>query len=377
MRPSSFPPHTYKPIANYARTIASIFLIAIILQCPFMPSVFAASAQQLTPPPYKNLARVGVSVVRLVVTYSSSSDGGSGAGTAHLTPTPTSRGTVTTTNPTPPASFQCTGLGVVVASWIPTGTTNANTLNLTDGNLVQADAAKCLNPLPNNTTFARSSITVYFSSAYNNRIITATTSTPIAVRCANTTTCSTSFALFAVHTDYANPFITTTAVDTASTTGIELTKSASSSSPTVLPSSAKQDQSYLTAVKSNVVPSLNPTPSTGESGMPLVDTTGNLVSLRLMNQTERSFMPQTSTHSSPASLNGVSTLYRIAILLRTIGITVLPIFTRVRHLTPQQIPLLVMRSRQISSSWERKVLRTRRKPKDLSRRLPLRFHSSV
>jgi hypothetical protein len=260
-----------------------------MLQCIFMPSAFAASTQQSVALPPQQLLRAGVSVVHLVVTYSS--DSGGGPGTAHPTATPKAT-VVTTATPTPTPSFQCTGLGVIVASWKPASSTDANNLILTDGNLVQNDAAKCVTPqsqLPATPKFTLSSITVFFSSAFNNKqVILSTTSTPLSVRCQDKTTCSNSFAIFAMHSDGMNPFLTTTTSDATATTGIELTKGTSSSSPTGLSPSTKQDANYLTAVRGNLVPSLNKNPltgeaGTGEAGMPLVDATGNLVTLQLTN----------------------------------------------------------------------------------------------
>lgn len=247
--------------------------LLMTLLCLLSPTVlvYAASAQRLAAPPPQNLAHAGVSVVRLVVTYTGSSTAPSNAGT--------------------PAQFQCTGLGVIVASWMPSGSTSAvNNLILTDGILVQKDAAKCVTPasqLPKNTTFALSSITVYLSTAFNNKHgVAITTSTPLDVRCNDTKTCSDSFALFAVHTDGVNPFISTTTNNTVqgAGTGIELAKSATTLSRTGLPafSSTKQDPNYASTAKSYVTPVLNKSTS-AEAGMPQVDATGNLLGVQLMS----------------------------------------------------------------------------------------------
>src|SRR5579863_5946594 len=186
------------PLKASVPILGALLMTLLYLLSP-AAQVFAASVQRLAAPPPQNLARAGVSVVRLVVTYNVTSNPASIASPNLVNPeeilkagsTP-SAGSPPTATPTPASSLQCTGLGVIVASWMPSGSTNANNLILTDGNLVQNNAAKCVTPSLGKdvSKFSLSSITVYFSTAFNSKhVVSVTTSTPIDVRCKDATTC--------------------------------------------------------------------------------------------------------------------------------------------------------------------------------------------
>src|SRR5947209_2614186 len=116
MSTHSFIPRTRKdvcrPLKASVPVLGALLMTLLYLLLP-TALVFATSAQRLAAFPPQNLARAGVSVVRLVVTYT-------GSGTA-------------SSNAATPTQFQCTGLGVIVASWSPSSSASVNNLILTDG----------------------------------------------------------------------------------------------------------------------------------------------------------------------------------------------------------------------------------------------------
>lgn len=264
-------------------------LLVSFLSLLFPTALALAAPVQAASVPALNMTLAGVSVVRLQVTYTGTKQ--------------------------PSTTAQCTGLGVIVASWAPeANTTTLNNLILTDGSLVNKNGdATCVSDKrlrPNPGKLA--SIVVYFSKAYN-RVspITSFTIDHPDVRC-NNTDCETSAALFSLHTPYANPYVslantsgptgtivstTPSATKTDNTpsapiadtpmTGIELGKNENDSTPTIdaaiAPVIPLTHPGYTTEQLTGLLTPAAKTSQTqnGEPGMPLVNNVGELSSLHL------------------------------------------------------------------------------------------------
>jgi serine/threonine protein phosphatase PrpC len=233
--------------------------VALLLLLPsvafaFTPSVFAASD------PTQNVAQAGVSVVRLVVSYTVSS-------------------TPATTLP-----VQCTGLGVLVNSWTAGSTTEKSTWVLTDGSLVNPSKMTCGTlPIasPGGTASGTARLTQIqvfasmgpggYRTTSTSPLLLATIKDRTAVTCEETD-CTQGLALIGFPTTQPQPFIdTSTASSGTGQNGIELVKGGSISG--INPTQASQ---YLT-------PLAVPESTTAEPGMPVVDTMGNLLGIHLHN----------------------------------------------------------------------------------------------
>src|SRR6266480_5672341 len=207
-----------------SRNIARLLIIGTLL-LSFAPiyvlqgsSVYAFSATIGT---HENVDRAGVSVVRVLTTYTDSRN----------------------------QSTQCTGLGVLIAS-ARAAAAELNNIVLTDGSLVnpgnpqdrpgQADfISTCVKD-----HFAKTvkSIQVFVSNAYGSMTtplatLTSTASVPgvgsnIGVICKNTTACSNDFALLTFHTDRPQPHIDTVDGNVGTQdSGIGLTKTETDTTP--------------------------------------------------------------------------------------------------------------------------------------------------
>jgi serine/threonine protein phosphatase PrpC len=103
-----------------------------------------------------------VSVVRLVATYQS----------------PVSQ----VGKPATTLLAQCTGLGVMVASWASEGGADQNNWLLTDGSLVNPGQPFCL-PTSSNSNLILERIDLYFNTVFNPAMVPAITVSPISVHC--------------------------------------------------------------------------------------------------------------------------------------------------------------------------------------------------
>jgi serine/threonine protein phosphatase PrpC len=243
-------------MSRSAFSILAGLLIALQLIVCCSSTALAASTPATSQP--QNLARAGVSVVRLLATYTSASS-----------KAPSS------------VSAQCTGLGVLVASWQFRTSSELNTWILTDGNLVNnSGQATCVGSHP---TAKLASLDIYFSNAYNPQIGPITQTAPV-IRCQEKN-CDRGPALVAFNFSTLLPFIDLADKDTTPVSGIELTKSATSlEAPMPSSTDARQAAQFVQQSQQSLTPNLLPVSATAgenESGMPVVDSTGNLAGMHL------------------------------------------------------------------------------------------------
>ncbi|HKF35759.1 MAG TPA: zinc ribbon domain-containing protein [Ktedonobacteraceae bacterium] len=263
-------------------TVLSI-LSGLLLALQFLLSPVAfASHQRLAAPsfaPQGVLDLAGVSVVRLVVEYTGT--------TTHLT-------------------TQCTGLGTLVASWSPTSPTEENNWVLTDSTLVNVNGQTCVAT----TKGLLTAIKLYANTLYTNSMLNLA---QLAVlQCHQITgqqkaTCSDRASetplpaqggalLLSFHTDAAHlqPFLPVTAQATGTTVGIELANGTTSTGalpPRPNLPATDNPLTYLSPklYSNNAASSTSTTPTrttgsataatSGEPGMPLVDSAGNVVGM--------------------------------------------------------------------------------------------------
>jgi Protein kinase domain len=247
--------------------------ILIALQLALPAIAFASSVRLAAPNPPADqaFALAEVSVVRLVVSYSSTAQP---VGGQTLVP-----------------SVECTGLGVLVASWATTNPREENTWVLTDGDLVNKNRATCAQ----RTSAAQLvALQVYANNVYTSNLqgllLSSSGFVPVTVRCSDTKTCSGGAALFAFHTDQPQPFLDRATSTTSQTTsfGIELTRDGSLSAiPAQSNAIPQQTVQYLQQMPQFLTPTKESSSSTlpnatpVELGMPLVDRNGSLVGIQL------------------------------------------------------------------------------------------------
>lgn len=242
-------------------------LLWLSLSLTALAAVRQISASSQQPP--EDVTRAGVSVVRLLVSYVDAKAA-----------------------PTAPAVAQCSGLGVIVASWSPlaastnTGSKNQGNNNwiLTDGSLISSDqeTPSCVSTHPGAKL---SAIQIYASSAYKLQPIPLTLTETIPVKC-STTPCNKGVALFSVSTEPndTRPFLDLATQDTTQTAGIALGQQGGAAGvlPTVVASAQDID-----AFGQQVVEFLTPTEQLLttqpklEAGTPLVNSQGQLTGLHV------------------------------------------------------------------------------------------------
>ncbi len=262
-----------------ALSILSGLLLALQFVLPSL--ALASPAPPFTPQGVLDLT--GVSVVRLVVDYSG-----------------------TTTQ-------QCTGLGTLVASWPPTSPTEQNNWVLTDSTLVNGNGQTCVPT----TKGLLSSIKLYANNAYTNTMLNLAQIATLQCHqpAGQKATCSDTAPetllpaqggalLFSFHTDAAHPqpFLSVAAQATGTPLGIELANSTTSTGTwPAKPSLLATDNplAYLSPKLFNKAGSTKSatathatgtatSATTGEPGMPLVDSAGNLVGVSLSGGTQLS-----------------------------------------------------------------------------------------
>src|SRR6266571_4550892 len=157
-------------------------LIALQLALPAVAFASPTRSAAPNPPADQAFALAEVSVVRLAVSYSSTAQPVGG-------------------QPVVP-SVECTGLGVLVASWATTNPREENTWVLTDGDLVNPSSATCAQR-PAAAQIA--ALQVYANNVYtaNPQGLLLNTSgfVPVKVPCSDTKLCGSGAVLFAFHTD--------------------------------------------------------------------------------------------------------------------------------------------------------------------------------
>src|SRR6266568_2564738 len=187
-------------------------LIALQLALPAVAFASPTRSAAPNPPADQAFALAEVSVVRLAVSYSSTAQPVGG-------------------QPVVP-SVECTGLGVLVASWATTNPREENTWVLTDGDLVNKNVASCAG-----STSAEqiATLQVYANNVYTSNpqglLLSSPGFVPVNVLCSDTKICSSGAVLFAFHTDQPQPFLDVASLTTSQSTpfGIELTKDGSPS----------------------------------------------------------------------------------------------------------------------------------------------------
>ncbi len=256
-------------------------LSGLLLALQFvLPPVAFASPERPAAPPFTPLDLAGVSVVRLVVEYTGT--------TTHLT-------------------ARCTGLGTLVASWSPTTPTEQNNWVLTDGTLVNVNGQTCVSTTKGSLT----NIKLYANTLYTNSMLNLALigqldcqqQTGQKTSCKDTTPETLFFSngalLFSFHTDATRlqPFLNVAAQATGTPLSIELANSTTSTGtwPSKATLSATDNPLiYLSPKLFNKAGSNTSATATrsagsataattGEPGMPLVDSNGNLVGMSVSN----------------------------------------------------------------------------------------------
>ena len=296
--------HYPRSIPNLIVSLGLSFFLLLTMMFTLMPVAFAASyrSQQSSFPFQQDIERAGVSVVRLVVTYSSGSTPG---GQLPPTPTPHSSKASTSTaalfseQPASGNSITCTGLGFIVASWANTATTSPtplatattsatdNTWIMTDASLVNKSggtptASACSNSnTQNKSPLTLSSITAYFSSYYNSTPVSLKIpTTSILCGATNTSTCTTGPVLVGFSDSHVYPYLDVAQTDTPNTpvTGIVLSNSPTTLTlPTASTITTMPPQTFITPYKVTAGNLPNPQPDTKANtqfGMPLIDAQG-------------------------------------------------------------------------------------------------------
>src|SRR5713101_7748089 len=247
--------------------------ILIALQFVLPAAAFASPTRAAAPNPPADqaFALAEVSVVRLVVSYASTTQP---VGGQTLVP-----------------SVECTGLGVLVASWATTNPREENTWVLTDGDLVNKNVATC----SGHTIAAQiAALQVYANNVYTSNPqglpLSSSGFVPVTVRCSDTKTCSGGAALFAFHTNQPQPFLEVApSTPTQSTPfGIELTKDGprsaipapSNTNPQQVSQYLQQMPQYLTPTQEAPASTL-PNGTLVDLGMPQVDGNGQLAGIYL------------------------------------------------------------------------------------------------
>jgi serine/threonine protein phosphatase PrpC len=250
-------------------------LALLLALSPYSGASASSTAHYLVEPSPQSVARAGVSVVRLVTSYASTNT---------------------------ESIIQCTGLGVLVASWLSQNGGDQNNWILTDGSLlngsiVQTPGAVTCGPNPP-VTARLVSVQISFSATYNQQApsITLENGLDVNTHCM-VAACSGGPALFSFNdAPGALPYIdiATAPVPAARQMGLGLIQSpASSSSNAQLPppfNDAMRNHLYAQQVgRGYIAPSLVALNKGNiEPGTPIVDNNGNLVGMRLSNNKEAS-----------------------------------------------------------------------------------------
>ncbi|MBE3559624.1 MAG: hypothetical protein IMW89_10410, partial [Ktedonobacteraceae bacterium] len=246
--------------------VAAGLLLACLLTVIPLTGAFAASTRQATPPQQKNLDRAGVSVVRLLVTY-----------TENVQQT------------------SCTGLGALIRSWPSQSGSERNTWILTDGNLVNVSGT--IPCVPTRTSARLTSIQIFLSSAYSDAQATISLTVPSQwkVDCQNGGDCSRGPALISFHSATLFPYLDIFATSAASSTPssgasgkssdvplstLVLKRTNTTGSSVDLPPFRVDEQQAVRFLTPALLPM--PTEATNvKNGTPVVDEAGNLAGIYL------------------------------------------------------------------------------------------------
>jgi serine/threonine protein phosphatase PrpC/HAMP domain-containing protein len=252
--------------------LAGLFIALLLALFPFYRVSASSTQRSFDTPPTQNLARTGVSVVRLIASYTTNT-GKPGQSLAEL---------------------QCTGLGVLVASWPSQAGNSMNTWILTDGSLVNGSLIKNAGAMTCGTTSSPgklSSLKIFLSTSYNPNAaadpIQLDSGLQNEVVCQNTTDCSKGPVLLSFNYNILLPYIdfATPTTSMPQVFGIGLTHDANSTNtppPSINSNNAQQNAQYAQATATYLTPHLLAANASGmEHGTPLVDANGSLVSMDL------------------------------------------------------------------------------------------------
>jgi serine/threonine protein phosphatase PrpC len=238
-------------------SVVLLFAMQLFL-LPFSSTTLAASRVTSADPP-EDLARAGVSLVRLLVIYEK----------------PGSH---------PLNTFQCTGLGILVDNWT-SAPPQQDTSILTDGNLLSTHGSTtCVPNAPVGLTLT--SVQIFFNKLYNNTqpiVSPPFVGNAFTVTCQDTTTCSNGLALFSYHSPEPLPFVDLSQ-ETSATNAFGLSLGAqpgSAALPTASGTPQVGAQVPLLLTPNHAL--LNGGAFQGESGAPVVDPQGKLLGIHLSN----------------------------------------------------------------------------------------------
>jgi serine/threonine protein phosphatase PrpC len=244
------------------------FLVALLLSLFFISPTLASSRQELptTQQQPQDLTRAGVSMVRLLISYSQPNQPKQGSAPAVIA--------------------QCTGLGVLVGSGV-TGKNNQQ-VNwvLTDASLLDTGKAQCI---PAHTAATLSSIEIYASSAYNSQQSTSPLATIDQAALKDAIHTQNPLALLSFNSTSIKllPFLDLAVADPTPEAALYLTKDINTIGiPPSSISDAKQVsgfkpqiQQFLTPARKTIASQADFTSAEKEPGMPLVNSAGELAAM--------------------------------------------------------------------------------------------------
>lgn len=250
---------------QYTGRALSGFLIALLSSLFFISPALASSHQGSPTTQPQDLTRAGVSMVRLLISYSQPNQSKQGSA---------------------PATAQCTGLGVLVGSGL-TGKNNQQ-VNwvLTDSSLLDTGKAQCV---PAHPAATLNSIEIYMSSAYNSQqpISPIATIDAAALKDAIHTQNNLALLSFGGSSIKLLPFLDLAVADPTPQAALYLSKDINTVAvPPASISDAKQVsnfkpqiQQYLTPARKAIATQQDFTSAEKEAGMPLVNSTGELAAM--------------------------------------------------------------------------------------------------
>ena len=272
MSTHSYLPEMRRGISRFAFSILCGLLFVFQLVLPSI--AFALSAQTHgSADPSQSFAQSEVSVVRLVFDY---------------TATTTSTKTTKVGNP-----VFCTSLGVLVKSWPARTASDFNSWVLTDGGLLNTTPSPCApagssSTGKTTTTYSLSTISVYANNVYTdntpaNALLGTYSAVPTNSLWCLATPCTNGAFLFAFHTGHVQPTLDMAIANITQQFGIALTNGVSTTARPPLPLS---DPTVALPFLNPTAVSLTVTNSQNEAGMPIINTAGQMVAMRLQGNKE-------------------------------------------------------------------------------------------
>jgi len=255
------------------RWVCFVIIVVLLLLSPLAISLALASPRQTSSvPTQQDLAKAGVSVVRLLVSYAPSGQ--------------------TTQKGAPTITQQCTGLGVLVGSGVTAG--QQENWVLTDADLLETGNATCVRSTQPNVSV--SSVELFMSSAYNSSQLSTPIATLQAADLKGATHTQNNLELFSFRSSSIKllPYIDVAQADPAFDAAIYLSNGVSTEVAVPTPAISGANQvagfrpqmlQYLTPVRKAVVSTQDLAKSPKEAGLPLVNGIGQLSGVVLVNGT--------------------------------------------------------------------------------------------